>query len=169
MDAKREHRRQRLLELLQMTYKGVRGGQADAAARIDCDPNYLSRLLSEPGRNGHKNIGEETQDRIEAAFNLVPGWLDLPLGTPVLRKEMYVMGVGMHDNATSINSVSEPMPAPVVLETRRRRPLPELEVAIDQLRHLPHDQQQQIVGMIKLMHAQHESKDRAGLPIPAQG
>ena len=169
MDAKREHRRQRLLELLQMTYQGVRGGRADAAARIGCDPNYLSRLLSEPGRNGHKNIGEETQDKIEDAFNLVPGWLDLPLGTPLLCKKINTLGLGTDIISAPNNHVLEPMPEPVVLQTRRHRPVSELETAIDQLRHLPHDAQQQIIGMIKLMQAKTEDQQRAGLPIPAHG
>lgn len=169
MDAKREHRRQRLLELLQMTYQGVRGGHADAAARIDCEPSYLSRLLSEPGRNGHKNIGEDYQDKIEAAFDLVPGWLDLPIGTPLLRRGMKPPALEWDNNLSPPTQAMEPMPAPVVLETRRRRPLSELEVAINQLRHLPHDEQQQIIGMIKLMYAKAENQQRAGLPIPAHG
>jgi hypothetical protein len=82
MDEKKEHRRKRLLELLEMTYGSTRGSRSKAANRIGCDKNYLSRALSEPCRAGHKNIGEDFKEKIELGFGLQSGWLDLPLGTP---------------------------------------------------------------------------------------
>lgn len=87
MDDIKEHRRQRLKELLQFTYGGAHGAQVLAAERIGCEKAYLTRILSEPEKAGHRKIGEDFQHRIETAFDLPIGWLDQPFGTPVPIKQ----------------------------------------------------------------------------------
>lgn len=88
MDDIKEHRRQRLKELLHYTYGGAHGAQVIAAERIGCEKAYLTRILSEPEKSGHRKIGEDFQHKIETAFNLPAGWLDQPLGTPVTSASM---------------------------------------------------------------------------------
>lgn len=163
MNDKKEHRRLRLIELLQMTYKGARGHQTQAAMRIGCDQNYLSRLLSPPDRKGHKNIGEEYQDRIEDGFNLQPGWLDMPLGTPIISRQSKAAipatyGPEAQGQATTIVSDVKPEPKNQ-----------ELETAIKTLRALDHDSQMQVIGMIRLLHhSTRTTEASAGLHPPAQ-
>lgn len=82
MDDIKEHRRQRLKELLQFTYGGVHGAQALAADRIGCEKPYMTRILSDPNKSGHRKIGGDFQHKIETAFGLPIGWLDQPTGTP---------------------------------------------------------------------------------------
>lgn len=65
-----EFRRQKLLRIKWRFCKGKNSVLAD---RIDRSPNYVSRMLYEPGKVGKKNIGEDLVDIIEAAF---PGWLE---------------------------------------------------------------------------------------------
>ncbi|MDD2610676.1 MAG: hypothetical protein PHX60_13505 [Giesbergeria sp.] len=72
----KEHRRQRLDELIAMTYHGDRGAKRKAAERIGCEASYLSRLSS-----GNRQMGEEFRAKVEEAFELPCGWLDLPIGT----------------------------------------------------------------------------------------
>lgn len=74
----KEHRRQRLDELIAMTYHGDRGAKRKAAERIGCEASYLSRLSS-----GDRHMGEEFRTKVEEAFGLPCGWLDLPIGTPL--------------------------------------------------------------------------------------
>lgn len=73
-----EHRRARLKQLL--TYCG--GKQSTLASLMDKQPNYISRLLSEPGATGHKNIGEEVIAAASKAFGLPLGWFDMSLDVP---------------------------------------------------------------------------------------
>lgn len=87
MDDIKEHRRQRLKELLQSTYGGTHGAQVLASERIGCEKAYLTRILSEPEKSGHRKIGEDFQHKIEAGFGLPNGWLDQPLGTPIPHKQ----------------------------------------------------------------------------------
>ncbi|WPG35154.1 hypothetical protein [Variovorax sp. EBFNA2] len=71
-----EHWRQRLLELkadLALT-------QAALAAKLEKSPDYVSRLLYEPGKKGRKNLGLQTLRNATKAFELQPDWFDLPLG-----------------------------------------------------------------------------------------
>lgn len=82
MEDKFEHRRQRLIELIQEKFLRKRGAQAEAARVIGCSDNYLSRLLTEHPKH-RKNIAEDFQEKIEVAFNLEKGWLDKPMGYPV--------------------------------------------------------------------------------------
>ncbi|MBX9936141.1 MAG: hypothetical protein K2Y10_06070 [Burkholderiaceae bacterium] len=72
----KEHRRQRLDELIAMSYHGDRGAKRKAAERIGCEASYLSRLSS-----GNRHMGEEFRAKVEEAFELPCGWLDLPIGT----------------------------------------------------------------------------------------
>lgn len=82
MQDKFEHRRQRLIELLEEKFQRKRGAQAEAARVIGCSDNYLSRLLTEQTKH-RKNIAEDFQEKIEEAFKLEKGWLDKPMGYPV--------------------------------------------------------------------------------------
>lgn len=50
-----------------------RGGIARVAQHLGKEPNYVSRMLYEPSKKGHKRIGEETADLLDAKF---PDWLD---------------------------------------------------------------------------------------------
>lgn len=86
MDTKKHHRRQRLIELLDMTYRGAWGHRARASKLIGCEPSYLSRILGDPNKGGYRYIGEELQQTIEIAFNLADGWLDMPIGTPLISR-----------------------------------------------------------------------------------
>lgn len=72
-----ENRRHRALELLALC-DGVRVRLAD---RIGKDASYVSRVLSEPGAPGHKNISEEFIRASALAFDLTPGWFDMAPGT----------------------------------------------------------------------------------------
>lgn len=76
MDYK-EHWRQRLAELLKHTDMS----QAEFAAKIEVQADYVSRLLYEPGKKGRKNLGPATVRKITTAFDLPPGWFDLALGS----------------------------------------------------------------------------------------
>jgi hypothetical protein len=76
-----EHRRLRLLELRKWTCGGVTARLAEKIGRSD---GYVSRMLYEEGKKGKKGIGIELLNVLEDAFNLCPGWFDLPLGTPLM-------------------------------------------------------------------------------------
>lgn len=71
-----EHWRQRLTELI-ASY-GL--SQAAFAERVGITPDYISRLLYEPGKKGRKNLGPTTINKISQAFSLPPGWFDMPAG-----------------------------------------------------------------------------------------
>ena len=71
-----EHHRLRQDELRK--FHGLKHVQL--ATMIGVTPDYVSRLLYEPGKNGRKNLGPGVMRKISAAFNLQPGWFDLPLG-----------------------------------------------------------------------------------------
>lgn len=53
-----------------------RGGQAKIASDTGISPNYVSRMLYPPGKNGRKQIGE---DYVELLTKHYPGWLDVDL------------------------------------------------------------------------------------------
>lgn len=72
----KEHWRQRLLELLVLL--GI--NQAAFAEATGISPDYVSRLLYEPGKLGGKSLGPTTMSKIRQAYGLAPGWFDLPLG-----------------------------------------------------------------------------------------
>jgi transcriptional regulator with XRE-family HTH domain len=72
-----EHWRLRLLELkadLGLT-------QAALASKLEKSPDYVSRLLYEPGKKGRKNLGMQTLRAATQNFNLPSDWFDRPLGT----------------------------------------------------------------------------------------
>lgn len=71
-----EHRRKRLEELLQ----ALDAKQAWVARLVGVEGSYMSRILSEPGTDGHKNISDVTIRKFNAALPITPGWFDLPLG-----------------------------------------------------------------------------------------
>jgi SOS-response transcriptional repressor LexA len=69
-----ENRRRRLQELL-----AENGGkQSVLADRMKKPASYISRLLSDPDKNGHKNIGDDIITAAREAFNLPAGWFDEP-------------------------------------------------------------------------------------------
>lgn len=76
MDDYKEHWRLRLKEIFERT--GL--SQVEFANRIDIAPDYLSRLLYEPGKKGRKNVGPSIMRKVQQEFSLPPGWFDLPLG-----------------------------------------------------------------------------------------
>lgn len=49
------------------------GAVASIASAIGKEPNYVSRMLYAPGKQGRKRIGEDSVELLNAAF---PGWLD---------------------------------------------------------------------------------------------
>lgn len=155
MDQKREHRRLRFIELLQLVYKGERGGQARAAQRIGCNANYVTRLLSDPDKKGHKRIGEETQEDIETAFGLCRGWLDMPLGTPLDASQRYE--------------------AQTVREFRveeKRIPYRDIDVKLEsefeKLRLLGDEAKTEAISFLQYLLVKYESQAiRAGIHLPA--
>lgn len=76
MDFK-EHWRLRLIELMD----AVSVTQATFAERTGISPDYLSRLLYPPGKNGRKSLGPVTIRKIGEAYGLPPGWFDQPAGS----------------------------------------------------------------------------------------
>jgi len=75
---KYEQRRQNLIALM---HKHCEGKAARLAEKIEVSASYASRMLYDPSKDGYKRIGEDMVDRIEAAFNLPKGGLDV-LGDP---------------------------------------------------------------------------------------
>lgn len=66
-----EIRRQNLQTLMDREYGiGQRGAKAALAKRLGKPPDYISRCLYPPGKNGRKNIGEDFAREIEASFKL---------------------------------------------------------------------------------------------------
>ncbi len=77
MDRK-ESRRQALNKLVEEL---GRGGIADVARRIDKSPDYVSRMLYEPGKAGRKGIGEDTWAALLNAYPQL-GVTPAGVGTP---------------------------------------------------------------------------------------
>jgi hypothetical protein len=66
-----------------------RGGIARVAQAIGKAPDYVSRMLYEPGKPGGKRIGEDSVERITEAF---PGWLNAaPSTAPDAEDELVSM------------------------------------------------------------------------------
>ncbi|WP_186211280.1 hypothetical protein [Burkholderia gladioli] len=63
---------QRRLALVRLATSLGRGGAAQIARAIGKEPNYISRLLYPPGKDGRKRIGEDTVELLEAKF---PDWM----------------------------------------------------------------------------------------------
>lgn len=72
---KYEQRRRNLIALM---HEHCEGKAARLAERIDVSASYASRMLYDPAKSGYKRIGEDMVDRIEKAFDLPRGALDLP-------------------------------------------------------------------------------------------
>lgn len=60
------------------------GKQKELAIKIGRTSSYLSRMLSEPGKTGHRRIAEDMADVITNAFNLPQGWLDANAPIPFI-------------------------------------------------------------------------------------
>jgi hypothetical protein len=78
---KNEHRRLRILELRKRACGDVTARLAEKIGRTD---SYVSRMLYEDGKEGKKRVGIKILNALEEAFNLCPGWFDLPLDTPMM-------------------------------------------------------------------------------------
>lgn len=64
-----------------------RGGIAAVAARIGKEPNYVSRMLYPPGKEGRKRIGEDSADALVAAY---PEWFgEIERGAPQPSEKQY--------------------------------------------------------------------------------
>jgi len=63
-----DRREQRRLALKSLIDSLGRGGVAAVAGRIGKAPDYVSRMLYEPGKEGKKGIGEDTWDVLVAAY-----------------------------------------------------------------------------------------------------
>lgn len=72
-----ETRRRRLHQILADDFKG---NQAALAAKLERQPDYISRILKEPGAKNHKTIGEKFARHIEqkCGGDKPPGWLSRP-------------------------------------------------------------------------------------------
>lgn len=68
-----EQRRQDLKRLIE---KMGRGSIASVAKTIDVEPNYISRALYPPGKDGKKNIGDELVIKLDRHY---PEWRRRPL------------------------------------------------------------------------------------------
>lgn len=66
---------QRRLALMELKERLGRGGIARIAAEIGKEPNYVSRMLYPPGKEGRKRIGEDSVDLLNKKF---PDWMDAP-------------------------------------------------------------------------------------------
>ncbi|WP_186163124.1 hypothetical protein [Burkholderia gladioli] len=62
---------QRWQALVRLRDRLGRGGAAHIAREIGKEPNYISRALYPPGKEGRKRIGEDTAELLDAKF---PGW-----------------------------------------------------------------------------------------------
>lgn len=81
---KYEHRRLRLLELLETPPFNGRGAQAELAKRSGIDASYISRLLYPEGKKGRKRLAENTIEILEEKLGLLKGWFDMPVGTTLV-------------------------------------------------------------------------------------
>ncbi|MGL0931785.1 LexA family transcriptional regulator [Vibrio vulnificus] len=66
--------RRRNLERIKTTF--CNNSQAELAQRIGRRPSYISRMLSDPSKTGHRRIADDMVDVITHAFNLPNTWLD---------------------------------------------------------------------------------------------
>lgn len=71
---KNETRRRQILDLIASKCGGKR---SEFAKMVGLSESYVARMLYPPEKEGRKGIGENMVDRIEAAFKLKHGWLDL--------------------------------------------------------------------------------------------
>lgn len=140
------------MELLDAAHEPKRGRQAEAARKIDREPNYISRLIS-----GLKAIGEDLQDVIEDRYGLAKGWLDMPLGTPVIARNTQA-----EHQDLSIQTVQEPKPS---YDNVREIPANKsLDRAVAVLRTLPPEAQDEAIALIYHVAERHSKQAaRAGL------
>lgn len=73
-----EHRLKRLIEL---RHQACNGNAAEFSRRIGVNETYAVRMFWSLDTKGRKGLGPEMEARVREAFNLSPGWFDLPLGT----------------------------------------------------------------------------------------
>lgn len=70
---KYEHRRQRLIDLLDDPSFGSKGKQAELSRRTGIDASYISRLLYPEGKKGRKRMAEDTIEVLEKGCGLPKG------------------------------------------------------------------------------------------------
>ncbi len=127
-----EHRRQRLIELLQAVEYEKRYWFAAAIGQND---TYLSRLLYEPHRKGRKNLGDQLVAAISEKFRLPPGWFDMP------PRSLIPKGIKVVDKDGNVEipfQVSEPMDLDSEMadyfRVFSRLPINQREAAVEMLR-----------------------------------
>lgn len=67
----------RRLNLIALLHSRCHGSAAELAEKIERQPSYVSRMLSEEGKASKKRIGESMADVIEKAFDLAEGSLSV--------------------------------------------------------------------------------------------
>ncbi|WP_429952159.1 LexA family protein [Comamonas sediminis] len=103
-DAHTERWRLRLLELINALKARDGVSQRAIAEQIGLAPSYLSRLLLDQDRSERRNLGAATMDKISAAYNLPPGWFDLPAGQGL--RHIAGNGKPTTHSAVSVDAVS---------------------------------------------------------------
>jgi hypothetical protein len=78
----------RRLDLLNLVEQMGRGGRVRVAAAINKTPDYISRMLYPKNKAGHKGIGEDSVELLDAAY---PGWSgqNLTLTEPLPLETLY--------------------------------------------------------------------------------
>jgi hypothetical protein len=66
------------LLLMKLRDEFCAGNAAELARRIKKDSTYVNRLFYPEGKNGKKGIGLEIMEACSIAFNLKPGYWDMP-------------------------------------------------------------------------------------------
>lgn len=72
------HRKARLRELIAWKCHDL---IVDLANAINRSESYIGRMLYEPGKNQWRPVSDKMVRVISAAFDLPPGWFDMPLGS----------------------------------------------------------------------------------------
>lgn len=76
MDRVEEKYERRRRNLIKLRDERCGGKAAELASVLGRSPNYVSRMLYEPSKEGRKRIAEDMVDLIEEKFGLPRGWLD---------------------------------------------------------------------------------------------
>ena len=77
----KEHRRARLVELVEYRRKHQGMLKTAFAVKADMEPTYLSRLLSDPSKKQHRAIELTAMAKIIKGHELSSNWFNLPLGS----------------------------------------------------------------------------------------
>lgn len=77
----KEHRRARLIELVEYRREHQGMSKAEFAAKASMEPTYLSRLLSDPDKKQHRAIELTAMSKIIEGHELSSNWFNLPMGS----------------------------------------------------------------------------------------